>query len=339
MKIRGAYRISQKYKKIRHLGVILMYHRVVRLKHDPWKIAVSPENFAEHMNVLKKFTKIVQMGDLAKKLSGVCLGRKKAVVTFDDGYADNFYNARPILLEQGIPATFFITSGAIDSREEFWWDELDRFILSASDLPKIFDLSIKGHQYTWPLKAVSEPDANNDIASDVPKNHTPLSRLQLYYGLWQVLSHLSYQDKKAALKDIMAWAGVRSEARPEYRAMTSKELKELSSSPLFEIGAHTVRHPMLSRLSSKDQEAEINYSREDVEKMTGRTITSFAYPHGEFTAETVSILKRLKFNAACTVAQNPVVRNNNPFYLPRFTVLDWSGKEFEHHLQEWITKV
>jgi peptidoglycan/xylan/chitin deacetylase (PgdA/CDA1 family) len=112
----------------------------------------------------------------------------------------------------------------------------------------------------------------------------------------------------------------------------------LARCPLFEIGAHTVNHPSLARISLEKQEEEILNSKQDLENKLTRKITSFSYPHGSYSEGTVKIIERSKFYNACTVVSRPVTRDSDPFLLPRFSVSDWDGDEFESHLQGWLTQ-
>lgn len=91
-----------------------MYHRVNTLRPDPWNTCVSPSHFAEHLQVIR---------DLPAE----------TVITFDDGYADNFEHAKPLLERFDTPAIIFVVSGCVDSPFEMWWDELDRMYLGRAD--------------------------------------------------------------------------------------------------------------------------------------------------------------------------------------------------------------
>lgn len=314
--IRGAWRLQQIWKHINRRGVALMYHRVADLERDPWQISVTPKHFEEHMQVLKKFAGTVKVRQMGQKLGYFSPGKVKDIaVTFDDGYADNAHNARPILERHGIAATFFIVSGAINEQEEFWWDQLERIILGAKALPEALELHIAGTPYTWPTE----------------------DRDKLYRELWELLSHFSFPDKKILLQQIADGARQTLKARSTHLPMTSPELVSLSKCRLFEIGAHTVTHPMLSRLTPKEQEEEMGRSKKHLEEIIGRPVTSFSYPHGEYTDETVRIIQRLNFKAACSVVQRGAVRRDSPYLLPRFMVLNWNGDEFERNLSKWIS--
>ncbi|MBR3622676.1 MAG: polysaccharide deacetylase family protein, partial [Selenomonadaceae bacterium] len=98
---------------------VLMYHRVADNIKDPYGIAVSPKNFRKHMAYLKQNFHVLQFD---KDWSDI--KEASIVVTFDDGYADNFYNALPILEEYEIPATFFVSTENLDTDNLFWWDKL-----------------------------------------------------------------------------------------------------------------------------------------------------------------------------------------------------------------------
>src|SRR5262245_44463727 len=100
--------------------VILMYHRVARVPCDPWGLAVSPERFAEQIDVLVGRRRVIALGALAGALARGDAPRDAAAVTFDDGYADVLTEAVPVLERYGCPATVFLTTGAIGRDGEFW---------------------------------------------------------------------------------------------------------------------------------------------------------------------------------------------------------------------------
>ncbi|HYC27552.1 MAG TPA: polysaccharide deacetylase family protein [Chitinophagaceae bacterium] len=89
--------------------VVLMYHRIARPVNDHWQLCVSPGNFEQQLQVISRH-------------------KKNIIITFDDGYIDNYTVAKPLLEKYQLPATFFIATGNIDSGKEFWWDELEQLI-------------------------------------------------------------------------------------------------------------------------------------------------------------------------------------------------------------------
>ena len=327
------------FNKINTQGIILMYHRVIDLDCDPWQLCVSPEHFEEHMKVLKKYGNPVQMQEMGRTVRSWGFGRKQIAETFDDGYADNFYNAKPILERHKIPATFFVVTGAIDKNEEFWWDELERIILHPPKFPEQFKMTIHTNDYFWPLKPNDPMEAHNyaQSAHSIPNNNTVMAYSQLYYVLWNILSHLSSKEKKMVLQEIAYWASSTMTTRTSHKIMTREELLNLARVPLFEIGAHTQHHPTLSYLNIEKQRQEIEESKKFLEETLGRSVQSFSYPHGVYTPDTVKLVREIGFKASCTCVVKQVVRTDDPLLLPRFMVFDWDGQTFQQKLREWMS--
>lgn len=105
-------------------SVILYYHRVVpQMGHDPLMLKVSVRHFREQLEFLMKSFKIISLEELLIQIQNQYFeDSRQAVVTFDDGYWDNYEFAFPVLKELGISATFFVVTDAIEKGEYFWWD-------------------------------------------------------------------------------------------------------------------------------------------------------------------------------------------------------------------------
>ncbi len=106
---------------------ILTYHRIsVPGTHphlDDGVISCMPEEFEEQMQWLSKVATPIGFGDLAAIEDGKsALPPKAVIVTFDDGYLDNYLYAFPILRKLKIPATIFLATGFVGTRNPFWWD-------------------------------------------------------------------------------------------------------------------------------------------------------------------------------------------------------------------------
>src|SRR5262249_14434620 len=110
-------------------ALILLYHRVAHSLSDPCLLCVRPNYFAKHLAVLRRHYDTIPLNEVAGTARTRYRGRRGVVLTFDDGYADNFDNARPPLERHDIPATVFVATGQVGSDQEFWWDELERLVL------------------------------------------------------------------------------------------------------------------------------------------------------------------------------------------------------------------
>lgn len=342
MKVIGSGKLSQTVRRIQKRlaskAVILMYHRVAEVDLDPWGLCVTPQHFAEHLEVLQKYAHPISLQQLTQAHRTGKIPHRAVVVTFDDGYADNLHNAKPLLERYNIPATVFITTGHIGSQREFWWDELERVLLQPGKLPEKLYLEINGNPHQWELGTAVEY-SEEEYRRDRDRkawDAQPDTRLAFYYSVWQQLQPLSAQVRQAIQDEILAWAGADSTARPTCRSLRLEELQTLRQGGLVEIGAHTVTHPFLSAQSVAVQQEEIHQSKAELEKLLNCPITSFAYPFGDYDAQTIPLIPETGFACACSVVQDRIWWQSDCFQFPRFGVENWTGKEFHKQLTRWF---
>lgn len=131
---------------------ILMYHRVGDSACDPWQLAVSVENFEQHLKVLRKQVNVITLSSLINQLLTQSLKRGSVVLTFDDGYFDNYAYAKPLLERYDLPATFFIPTNNLDSKGEYWWDELERIFIQTETLPATLSLNFISNPQLYRLE-------------------------------------------------------------------------------------------------------------------------------------------------------------------------------------------
>jgi len=323
-------------------AIVLLYHRVIDLRPDPWSLCVAPQHFAEHIEVLRRYSRPMSLRQLIQALEAGKLPPRSVVVTFDDGYADNFHNARPVLARHDVPATIFVATGNTGQQREFWWDELERLLLRPGNLPADLSLSIAGASYHWELGSAvhySEDAFERDRNWIAWGEQHPTARHALYYTLWELLHPLAEHDRQQVLADLAAWSGAEACARPTHRTMTRAEVAALARDGLIEVGAHTVTHPTLAALPAARQREEINQSKAALEQITDRPIVSFSYPFGrrsDYTAETVAIVRGAGFAGACSNFAGVVGRSTDHFQLPRVNVPDCDGEAFARQLNTWF---
>jgi peptidoglycan/xylan/chitin deacetylase (PgdA/CDA1 family) len=243
-------------------------------------------------------------------------------VTFDDGYADNLIAAKPILERSGIPATVFVTTSAVDNAGELWWDELERILLAAAELPAELHMVLGEREIAWS----SDPGDRSGAAEAFGKKTG--ERWRAYEAIYEQLLRAPYATKLRVLADLAIWAGVATDARPSRRLITHAELVDLASGGVVTIGAHTETHPLLAGLAADEQWTEISRSKLLLEEMLGQPIDTFAYPYGSYDARTVSCVRRAGFTLACHTRSGTVGRHTNRFELPRLHVRDWDGDQF-----------
>jgi peptidoglycan/xylan/chitin deacetylase (PgdA/CDA1 family) len=319
----AVYRIRRWHDWISPGAVILAYHRIAEPSCDPYGLAVSPREFADQMEVLRRYARPMRLHEVVHGLNGRSLLPGAVAVTLDDGYADNLHAAKPILERFDIPATCFVTTSAIDSPVGFWWDEVARAFLQPITLPPQLYLTIAGRDYRWSLDTA--PIAN--------------ARERTFQAVADLVRLIPHDEQQRVLAELRAWAGARADSNGDGRTLTLAELQQLAVGELVEIGAHTLTHPVLSTLAADAQRAEIAGSKHQLEQWLGRPVSSFAYPYGgalAFNATSVTTTRAAGFTSACVLDARRVRRGADPFRLSRVMVSgarQWTSDQFARWLQ------
>ena len=315
--------------------LVLLYHRIASPSVDPWRLSVSPAHFAEHLAVIKRVGRAMPLRELAMALRSGKRLRDAVVVTFDDGYADNLRAARSLLDRHDVPATVFVTSGALGTAG-FWWDRLARTLLTPGTLPKKLRLQAGGatHRVTLGDDAVWDDAAAARHPEWEPwGDEHPTARHKAYRTFYDALFALEAEERERALAALPKPADGK-DARP----LSVAELHALGDDGFVEIGCHTRTHPVLARLEPTTQRQEIRHARRDLEAIIGTPVTSFAYPFGrrsDYDAGTVALVRDAGFSCACANFDGLVDARTDRFQLPRFQVRDWDGDGFAAALRAW----
>ncbi len=319
-------------------GVILMYHRVAENGPDPWSLCVSPRHFGEHLEVLSRFTHPMRLLDLVGRIHAGLVPAGATVVTFDDGYAASLASARTLLEHHDIPATAFLTTGQVDQRREFWWDELERILLQPGVLPDSLKLSMGGQTFEWSLEGsseYSEQEAHHHRGWRMSAE-PPTARHNIYRRVWELLRPLGNEDRLSVMDALSEWAGSVRAARPSHAILVAEDVATLAADGLVEVGAHGVTHQLLPSLTLSEQRTEILSSKAAAERIAGRPVLSFSYPYGEYSDETRAIVGSAGFSCACSTKPGLVSNVTDVFALPRLHVDDCDGEEFSARLAAWV---
>jgi peptidoglycan/xylan/chitin deacetylase (PgdA/CDA1 family) len=326
---RMAYRLARgTFRKVRAVKnritnlvdrplIILIYHRVTNLSADPEMLAVSPANFRRQMEYLKQHFHIVRFDE-----DWAPLEEPAVVVTFDDGYVDNLYEALPVLEDLGVPATFFISTGRLGTGKEFWWHRLEGILLREGEFPASFDLKDPHFGRSWETATFEQ-------------------RKRLYGDLNLRLLKIGPDRQEAWLEQLEKWGGEDKAGKERHRTMNKEELQKLAASPWSSIGAHTVTHSALSALKEKQQRREIFSSKLELEQITGREITTFSYPFGrkqDYDRTSVRLCREAGFTKAASNFPGQVHRWSDPYQLPRHLVRNWNPETFSVQMETFWTR-
>ena len=316
------------FKSRKETALVLMYHRIASASVDPWDLCVSPENFEEHIEYLKDKFQVIPMHELAARILEERSLKNLISLTFDDGYLDNFTEAKPILEKYSVPATFYLTAKFEAPEKSYWWDILEQIILTTPTLPQKLALNIPAKQFVFDLQDSSTLTASAKIEIAQWRYGHPLynKRLELFYTLWMEMKPMSIAGQQKTITNLREWAGIQEIYTPPL--MNEAHIMQMATNPLFEIGAHTVNHPALAFLPAGEQKNEIQKGRYRLEKLTGRSITGLAYPYGSLNQDTPLLTQTLGFDYAVSTSALHVTHRSAMYDLPRFQVKNMNRKDF-----------
>lgn len=303
-------------------ALVLLYHRVTRLEWDPHLLAVSPGNFYEQVNYLRKNCALLTIEEFYHILSQrKKFPRKAVVLSFDDGYADNYHEALPILESLQSQALFFITTSNLDSDRELYWDDLERIVMGNHALPPNIEIEHKDGHIQLDLR-------------------TQESRKKTYIFLCPLLRFAPTDERTRIMDYLRAMTGLSVAGRPSHRMLSNNELQAFSRSSSVVIGAHTHNHPSLAVLPYAEQLKEIQLSKEILEALTGNTIPYFSYPYGskqDYNNNSVKACRELGFKMVFSNHYGQVHSWTDTMRVPRVLVRDWNKQQFAQHLSKFFS--
>ena len=317
-------------------AVILLYHRIAELSSDPQLLSVTPQHFAEHLEHICKYYHPMSLVQLGRALTTKRVPHHAVAITFDDGYADNLWNAKSLLEKYDVSVTVFVTTGYVGQNREFWWDDLERFLFLPEQLPERLTLTINGELHGWDLHKSEE---HSTLRWDVTMRFCPSSRYKVYKELYRLLRLLDDEKQQEVLAVLAQWTGISRDGRAGYRALDSDELKELGDSRLVEIGSHSITHSVLTAQPLEERRREIFDSKQYLEDIFRHPVRSFSYPYGgavEVDKDAIRLVQESGYDLACANFSVPITRRSNLYRLPRYLVRDWDGEEFAKRLKTFF---
>lgn len=147
---------------------------------------------------------------------------------------------------------------------------------------------------------------------------------------WKLSEAVDYGEDKYLR--YCSWIVDGQEGPNLHRTLTIEELLALRQGELIEVGSHTVSHPFIFALPESVQQDVIQRGKNILEERIGQPVRSFAYPYGNYSKETVEIVRESGFDRACSIIKDSVWHGSDLFQLPRISVEDWNGEKFGKRL-------
>ncbi len=272
--------------------LILMYHRVLpetdaRTALEEPGMTVTPETFRMNLKQLVKYFEFVSLADwLEKKNSGLPLPEKACAITFDDGWADNYEFAFPILHEANIPATIFSVSSMIGTQKMFWPERLARILTTIAI----------NHPASWQAPCL---EWLRSARTDFTYTNVAPSRDQIS----QIIAHAKqYTDQENHLRLDLIEDTLNLHIHPQQASLLSwAQLNAIIDSGLIDAGSHTCNH---TRLSSNTPnhicESEILHSKQQIETHTKQPVKIFCFPNGDHSSFALALVRQTYIGAVTT---------------------------------------
>lgn len=245
--------------------VVLNYHRIrpdfpaPSTPFDDGILSVTADQFLRQMNWLNRHARILSERELEDQIASRSFSRfnlPSVVVTFDDGYEDNYSIAFPILKALKIPAIFFVSTEMIWERKLFWWDTV-AYLIKKSRKPSI---TIRGLSYAL-------RDNRQKVITDLQSQLKECTGRHIREEIREISEASETDLPSAELQD--------------RELMTQDQICEMAANQMA-IGSHCHTHQALSCLDSREQEAELRVSKELLERATTQEVKSVSYPFGRY---------------------------------------------------------
>jgi peptidoglycan/xylan/chitin deacetylase (PgdA/CDA1 family) len=300
--------------------LVLNYHRIGNAKDDPFDPSIfsaTAEDFDEQVSHLKRSAWLVTLEEALEFINGAVKetrSRCRVLITFDDGYRDNYEIAYPILRSHGVQGMFFVATSMVGSSTVPWWDKIAWLMNTAQR--RRFTIHLAGERGT--------PAA---LLVDIEKNglHNSLQSVLRAYKL------PGNSDPDRFMRELAEAAG--SEAMPaaKRRFMSWDEVREMISGGMA-IGSHTQSHAVLSQLAPEHQLEELSGSRTILKEQLDVEAEVLAYPVGHrdsFSSETQRLAREAGYRGAFSHYGGTNLRGTaSPFDIRRMKVVPQSMSRF-----------
>jgi peptidoglycan/xylan/chitin deacetylase (PgdA/CDA1 family) len=276
--------------RLRGTPLIVAYHRVLPvaagLDLSQAGLVVSTPTFERQLRLLGRLFGIVPLaGATAERDPRLC------AITFDDGWADNYSEALPVLRRLALPATLFVTTGLVGTGRLFWPERL-AYLLGSAERQRLNAGVIDGlrpavHSALLAAAAASDPELTPAIDR-----------------LIEAAKEMGEEERELLLALLSRHTG-RSADGLKPRLLDWSQVVEMSEAGI-EIGAHGVTHAILTRVEPSRATAEILEARATIAEKLGTPAASFAYPNGDTSPELARAVRDAGYTRALVTESDPL---------------------------------
>lgn len=284
-------------------NVILTYHSIVKssLSFDLWT-HMCFDDFLNQMEFLYKKCNVISLYELSENIIKKKSVKHGVVVTFDDGFANNYYNAYPVLKSLGLPATIFLTTGYIGKCSLLWPEHLAYLLMRTSEL----NFEFKEKSYL-----ISSVEMRRQVYCHVRDHFKTLHPDQIINDL-KILENslkvsLNQDDPLFRELHLLDW----------------QQVEEMEREGCVTFGGHTEKHTILSRLNQHEAYEQIRLCRETLDSHLGTPSRLWAYPNGrlcDFSHQHKDMLSKTGFDIIVTTEQEFITPKSKITEMGRWSI-------------------
>jgi peptidoglycan/xylan/chitin deacetylase (PgdA/CDA1 family) len=298
----------------RQRPVILTYHRVLNPAEEPGYIQpgmyVRPQTFEKHLRYLTRCYRVVTMEQLMVwRGQPTYTQRPLCVITFDDGWEDNYSQALPLLRRYHCPATLFVATDFIGSGQTPWFYRLGGLLHALAVVPNSHHgvaltpkSQVPAVLLQWLGTSTTVRRQQVDIVIEALKELPVADAERIIAQLQHLLqqTHQAIQDNQGVMLD---W----------------QQVREMQTHGI-EIGSHSLSHAILTQVTQTASEREVVESKSRLETKLCQEVKGFCYPNGNYNDGIESSVKAAGYTYACTTRSGCVTPHENPYRLKRISV-------------------
>jgi peptidoglycan/xylan/chitin deacetylase (PgdA/CDA1 family) len=238
---------------------IVGYHRISENipAEDVHVLAVTQKNLAAHFRYYNKQYEVITLDQAALLLKEEKLRKNFMIITFDDGYRDNFTLGQALFKQYEIPATLFLTASPIEKRQPLWTDVIDQLVFSS----KLESVGLEIYSLKGEFRLIEHHE-----------------RVHLSEMIKNEIKRYDEQIKRQIIKELISRLEVEMPTSDALMISWDEVLQLMEVN--VQMGSHTMHHPTLSAISLQEAAAELADSKTLIERRINQDVRHFAYPYG-----------------------------------------------------------
>ncbi|MEP0942296.1 MAG: polysaccharide deacetylase family protein [Rhizobiaceae bacterium] len=294
------------------LGMVLTLHHVnphpVPRFAPNAHLTIHPEFLRSVIELLQqRDIDIIDLDEACQRIENPTLDRRRfAVITFDDGYQDTLHHAVPVLKQFDLPYTVYLAPGLIEGTADLWWEAVEALV---NQQPRIA------------LQMVGSKSGPKELNCSTRAEKNESFNFLMKY----LINDVSELDQARVVRELCWLYKIDLEALNKSQIMSWEQVHRLIKDPKCTIGAHTLNHRALARLTPEQARDEVTQGAMVMASELGHRPEHFAYPYGYRAAagrRDFAMLKELGFKTAVTTRGGMIFpgHKNHMTALPRISV-------------------